>query len=197
VWMRFLFSLSIYLSSPLFSPPLSPHNSMSLFLLSSFFSLPPPLLPAPPTAPSLVPHILRPPLSRAPTSPHLRIFYVFSCAFFVLETNARILTQVWVEILMEGNIPPTLQIDALNQQLVLRGLPQVSGMSESFPFPPIHFILFQGHSSSKLLRVYGVRLIYLYVIQINLQAIRLLPRVSFRSTRAIRMLGSNPGLQYQ
>ena len=49
--------------------------------------------------------------------------------------------QVWVELLTVGNIPPTLQIDALNQQLVLRALPQVSGMSESFPFlffPPVH-----------------------------------------------------------
>ncbi len=135
MWMRFLFSLSIYLSSPLFSPPLPPQNSMSLFLLSS--PAPPPSpAPASPTTPFLFPHIPLPPLSPAPTSPPLCIFNVFACAFFVLETNARIRIQVWVEIMMEGNIPPTLQIDALNQQLVLRGLPQVLGMSESFPSLP-------------------------------------------------------------
>jgi len=38
--------------------------------------------------------------------------------------------EVWVEVLVEGNTPAILPIEALNQQLDLRGLPQVAGMNQ-------------------------------------------------------------------
>jgi hypothetical protein len=82
VWMRFLFSLSIYLSSPLFSPSPPPHNSiasMSLFLLSS---------PAPPPSPALAhtpfsfsSYPPPSPLSCSHQPPSLYLLCVFVCVF--------------------------------------------------------------------------------------------------------------------